>query len=492
MLNWSTRLRVKVSGAESPNSTVTVTGAIWLALAVTVAAQHTTMVRRERGQLRELAASVEQLTRDVSPSVVQVVATGYGPVEGRGSTSAGLVVGQQRRIGSGVILDPDGYIVTNAHVVAGARAVQVVVHRPSPKNAKTLELVAEDGDTVDAQVVGVAPELDLALLKIAATGLHALHIADDGNIHQGELVFAFGSPEGLFNSVTMGVVSAVARQLDPDNLAVFIQTDAPIIAGNSGGPLVNVEGEVVGLNTFIVTDSDGVQGPGFAIPAPVVSAGYQQLRKHGRFHTGVIGLQVQAITVALAAGLGLSRTSGVIVSDVLPGSPAELGGVQVQDIVVALNGIPIASVPMLALELFARAGGETVTLDLVRGAQTLSLAVHVIDQPSVVDPLDAAVADPLAHSITKLGILGTDIEMAASRLHTLRVASGVFVAARDQRSLDRDVPLRNGDVIHAVDGFTVGNVDGLRRLLDSVPFDSPLVLQIERDGLFRFVTLQAL
>src|SRR5207344_3182447 len=132
-------------------------------------------------------------------------------------------------------------------------------HRPSAHDAKTLELVADDGDIVDAQVIGVAPEIDLALLKIEATGLHALHMAGDGNIHQGELVFAFGSPEGLFNSVTMGVVSAVARQLDPDNFAVFIQTDAPIVAGNSGGPLVNVNGEVVGLNTLIVTDADGNQ-----------------------------------------------------------------------------------------------------------------------------------------------------------------------------------------------------------------------------------------
>src|SRR6185295_7872689 len=130
-------------------------------------------------------------------------------------------------------------------------------------------------------------------------------------IRQGELVFAFGSPEGLRNSVTMGVVSSVARQPDPDSATIYIQTDAPINPGNSGGPLVNVDGELVGLNTFILSQSGGSQGLGFAIPSSVVASAYPQLRRYGHRHRGLLGFSMQAITPALAAGLGLPRTSGV-------------------------------------------------------------------------------------------------------------------------------------------------------------------------------------
>ena len=149
--------------------TLTLTGAIWLGLAMTVGAQRTAEPRHGRSPLREFAASLEQLTRDVSPSVVQVVATGYGPVENRSATDTGLVVGPQRRMGSGAVVDPAGYIVTSAHVVAGARHVQVLMPR-QPQPVKTRELVAEDGDAVEAQIIGTAPEIDLALLKIEATG----------------------------------------------------------------------------------------------------------------------------------------------------------------------------------------------------------------------------------------------------------------------------------------------------------------------------------
>ena len=215
--------------------TLILTGAIWLGLAMTVGAQRTAEPGRGRSPLREFAASLEQLTRDVSPSVVQVVATGYGPVENRGATDAGLVVGPQRRMGSGAVVDPAGYIVTSAHVIAGARHVQVFKPR-QPQPAKTRELIAEDGDAAEAQIIGTAPEIDLALLKIEATGLPALRLSSAQKIRQGELVFAFGSPEGLFNSVTMGVVSAVARQPNPDSEAVFIQTDAAINPGAAAGP----------------------------------------------------------------------------------------------------------------------------------------------------------------------------------------------------------------------------------------------------------------
>ena len=175
------------------------------------------------------------------------------------------------------------------------------------------------GKTYEARIVGVTREIDLAVIKIEAHGLPALSIQNPAMARQGEMVFAFGSPEGLRNTVTMGVVSAVARQPDPDSPLVYVQTDTPINPGNSGGPLVNADRRTVGINTFILSTSGGNQGLGFAIPAGVVALAYPQLLKYGHIHQPEIGAIVQSITPELAAGLHLQRDFGVIVSDVTPG-----------------------------------------------------------------------------------------------------------------------------------------------------------------------------
>jgi serine protease Do len=440
--------------------------------------------------LKDLSASVEELTTRVSMSVVQVLVTGYGPVDERARGEPGLVIGRQRSIGSGAIIDADGYIITNAHVVAGASHVQVVLHRDTAAVGPVPSLAAEAGQTVDARVVGTASDIDLALLKVDVTGLHALPLANYDVIRQGELVFAFGSPEGLRNSVTMGLVSSIARQPDPDSPTIYIQTDAPINPGNSGGPLVNVDGELVGLNTFILTQSGGSQGLGFAIPSAIVAAAYPQLRKYGHMHRGVIGISLQSITPALARGLGLARTAGVMVSDVMPDSAAEAAGVGVKDVIATVNGKSVESVPMVALELSRYAAGDMVTLGLLRGAETVTLNVTVGERP---DPMDELIglADPEKNAIPKLGIIGVDVtETTAGLLPGLRVSSGVFVAARTQVSSGNDVPLIAGDVIHSVDRFSVRSVDGLRVLVDDAKANSELVLQIERNGQLLFVTCQ--
>ncbi len=441
--------------------------------------------------LRDLSASVEELTTRVSGSVVQVLVTGYGAVDERSrGGETGLVIGRQRSIGSGAIIDPDGYIITNAHVLAGARHVQVVLHRDTTAAGPVRSLAPEAGQTVDARIVGTASDIDLALLKVDVTGLRALPFADYDAIRQGELVFAFGSPEGLRNSVTMGVVSSVARQPDPDSSTIYIQTDAPINPGNSGGPLVNVDGELVGLNTLILSQSGGSQGLGFAIPSAIVASAYPQLRKYGHLHRGLIGFSMQAITPALAAGLGLSRSSGVMVSDVMPDSAAEAAGLGVKDVITTVNGKPVESVPMLSLELSRYAAGDAVTLGLLRGTETVLVNVTVRERPHPIDEL-AGLADPEKSSIPKLGIVGIDVgDATAALLAGLRISSGVLVAARTQASSGNEVPLVAGDVIHSVNSFAVRSVDGLRVLVDDVKANSEIVLQIERNGQLLFVTCQ--
>jgi serine protease Do len=205
--------------------------------------------------LHQLDSSVESLVQQVSPAVVQILVTGYATVQQHGQTDAALI-GRQQTLGSGVIVDPEGYIITNAHVVEGAERVRVVLF--SSENSNSLHATLRSRTTtMNARVLGVETGTDLALLKIEASGLPSLPFGRYQDVRQGQLVFAFGSPEGLGNSVTMGVVSSTARQPDPDRPMVYIQTDAPINPGNSGGPLVDIEGRVVGINTFILTQGGG-------------------------------------------------------------------------------------------------------------------------------------------------------------------------------------------------------------------------------------------
>ena len=290
---------------------------VGLLLAPRVPAQ-TATAKRDQDSLHQFNSSVRALVKRVTASVVQVQVTAYGPVESsRGATS--LVLGKQESIGSGVIIDPDGYIVTNAHVIRNANTVQVNLPAATNQEAPDQSLLSGRGRIVDARVVGLDSGIDLALLKIESKGLRTLPISDYNKLRQGDVVFAFGSPEGLQDSVTMGVVSAAARQPDSDSPMVFIQSDASINPGSSGGPLVNVDGELVGINTYILTESGGNEGLGFAIPSAIVAFAYPQLRRYGHVHRGETGIEVQAITPGLAAGLKLPTDSGVIISDVATG-----------------------------------------------------------------------------------------------------------------------------------------------------------------------------
>ncbi len=439
--------------------------------------------------LHQFSSSLEALAKRVSPSVVQVLATGYGPLEEGSRSETGLVIGRQRAIGSGVIVDSDGYIVTNAHVVTGAQRVQVVV--PSPvEDSGIRSLLSARGYTLEARVLGLSREIDLALLKIEAKGLPALPIGRYSNLRQGELVFAFGSPEGLRNSVTMGVVSSVARQPNLDSPMVYIQTDAPINPGNSGGPLVNVDGELVGINTFILTQSGGNEGLGFAIPSGVVAFAYPQLRKYGHVHRGEIAASVQTITPTLAAGLGLARDYGVIVSDVLPGGSADEAGLKIQDIILSVDGRPTDSLPVFGLSFYLHRAGERAKFEVLRGSERLLLEIRMIERPHDVDRFLETVG-PEKNLVRRLGILGIELNpKLAQMFQNLRKSAGVIVAARVANSGGTENSLVTGDVIHAVNGTPVTSLEGLRSALDALKPDSSVVLQIERDGKLMYATLQ--
>src|SRR5712692_1815396 len=440
--------------------------------------------------LRQYSDSIAALVKRVSPTVVQVLVTGYGPVDSAHGNATDLVFGRQRSLASGVIVDPSGYIVTNAHVVAGAKRIEVVLPGSAIDVSPIRSLADGRGRALEARVVGVAREVDLALLQVDATGLPALPMADYDALRQGDLVFAFGSPEGLRNSVSMGVVSAVARQPDADHPMVYIQTDAPINHGNSGGPLVNANGELVGINTFILSESGGSEGIGFAIPSAIVSVASQQLRRFGHLHQGEIGTNLQTINPDLARGLGLKQDWGVIVSDVKPGGPADIAGLGVTDIVVSIDEKPIDSLPLIAFNLYTRRAGDRLRVGVLRGEQHMTLDVVVVERPEAFDGV-ADLVDPDTSVVPQLGILGVSIDTDAARaIGTLRVPSGVMVAAHAEDRHAADVSLSAGDVIHAVNGAAISNLQELRAALDALKSHAPVVLQIERDGQLSFVAFE--
>jgi serine protease Do len=318
-----------------------------------------------------------------------------------------------------------------------------------------------------------------------------LHVADYDAVKQGQLVFAFGSPAGMRNSVTMGVVSAVARQPHPDNPLVYVQTDAPINPGNSGGPLVNVAGELVGINTFIVSESGGSEGLSFAIPGPLVQMAYPRLKKFGHLHRGEMGVAFQTINPILADGLALPQDFGVIVADVIPGGPADVADLHVQDIVESVDGRPVESLPVLAFQLFTHGAGDQLSLGIRRGTGRLTLNLTLVEAAHGVDQL-SEMMDPATSSVPRLGVVG--IEVTDGRVGELpvarRVPSGVLVGARIPAATVVDVPLSAGDVIHAVNGRPVTSIEGLRKAVDSLASHASLVLQVERNGALTYLSCQ--
>lgn len=441
---------------------------------------------RAPDDLRKLNQSVDALIKKVSPSVVQILVTGYGPLEegDRGNTTS--IIGRQRAIGSGFVIDESGYVMTNAHVVNGAERVQVVL--PNPTAEGSLEAALSTRTRLaPARIVGVSKELDLAVIKVDAGKLPALPLADYRKLGQGEMVFAFGSPEGLRNSVTMGVVSAVARQTDPDSPMVYIQTDAAINPGNSGGPLVNVDGEVIGVNTFILSQSGGNEGLGFAIPSGVVNVAYRELRKFGHLHRAQIGVGLQTVTPTLAAALNLPRDYGVIISDVLPDSPALASGLQIGDVLVAVDGRPAENLPFVAFHFFALEYGQKVHLDVLRGKERLAFDVPVAPPPRDTDQV-AALADPEKNLVSTLGILGVEIDQRiAAMVPELRDPFGIVVAARSTGATV-EVPLLAGDVIRTLNGQPMTTLDRLRSALKALPPAAPVALQIQRDQKLLFIS----
>jgi serine protease Do len=450
-------------------------------------AAQTVPVRHAPESLLEMSGQMRSLSQQVAPSVVQVLVSGYSLVNSESAHPVSLL-GREKSIGSGVIVDPEGYIVTNAHVIEGAVSIRVVVSQTSHPDEAADDPI--NLRTVDAKIIGVDRESDLALLKIEGNGLPTLQFMNSDRLRQGDLVLAIGAPMGLRNSVSFGVVSSPDRSVGDDNPKVYIQTDASINPGNSGGALVTMSGLLAGLNTFIVSQSGGNEGLGFAIPANTVRDVYRQLRKHGRVSRGEIGIYVQDVTFVMAKGLSLPRDHGVIVADVVPDGPADRAGLKRRDLVLALDGQRILSAGQLENHIYRRPAGDKLELRVLRGQEDLKIVPVVRERQDKASLLERLI-HPEKNLIARLGILCIEIDKdVVTLIPGLRREYGLIVAGKTAGGQSQFIDLQPGDIIDAVNNSPVALLDTFRSTLSQMQPGDPVVLQIERDGRFEYLAFE--
>jgi len=439
------------------------------------------------GVLVQLNGALEGLAAKVSPAVVQILVTGYGPLREEDRSQTAFIV-RQHAVGSGVIVDSNGYIMTNAHVVEGAQRIRVALPLPMGDSAGPVPIGKRR--ILEARLIGQHKETDLALLKIDDTDLPTLPLVSQ-RPHVGQLVFAIGSPEGLQNSVTMGVISALARQPDPTKPLTYLQTDAPINPGNSGGPLVDMNGSVLGINTFILSQGGGSEGLGFAIPARVVDFVYRSLRAHGHVHHVEIGAGAQEITPTLAEGLHLPQRWGVVVDDVKPDGPAAAAGLKVQDIILTADDRRIETLPSLSAALYLHRLDQVVKLEILRGNDKKTLYVPAIESRDHMDELLDTV-NPENSLIPRLGVLAIDLtsDLRSKLGSLLRIPSGVVVLGRAADLILPDTGLQAGDIIHQLNTTPIDSVEQLRTAVESLKTGDAVVLQVERDGGLLYVSFE--
>jgi serine protease Do len=357
-------------------------------------------------------------------------------------------------LGSGVVVSPDGYILTNNHVVENSRQVEV-------------ELT--DGRTFKATVVGADAPSDLAVLKVDAKALPIMPLADSDQVRVGDVALAVGNPLGVGQTVTMGIVSAKGRATGTGNgtFEDFIQTDAPINHGNSGGALINTRGELIGINSQILSPSGGNIGIGFAIPTNMAKNVMDQLVSGGKVHRGMLGVTVQGITSDLAGSLGLSQVKGALVSQVSDGSPAERAGIKRGDVILEINGQGVSDSNSLRNQVSRIKPGTTVNLKVLRGGQERAVAVQLAELPRTASNDDPSDEAPRGAT----GALGLGLRPGDS---------GVEVTAVDPDGPAADAGIRVGDVLEEVNGNAVRSSADVRTALGKSKGKPALVL-VRRD-----------
>ncbi|MGO8817931.1 MAG: DegQ family serine endoprotease [Terriglobia bacterium] len=376
---------------------------------------------------------------------------------------------RERSLGSGVIVSPDGYILTNNHVVADATDIQVTT---------------SDKHEYQARVVGTDPKTDIAVLKINATNLPAITVGDSSKMQVGDTVLAIGDPFGVGETVTSGIVSAMGRtNLGIEDYEDFIQTDAPINPGNSGGALVNDRGELIGINTAILSHgSGGSQGVGFAVPVNLARNVMDQIIKDGKVTRAYLGVSIQEVSPQLAKAFGEAEPRGALVGDVSSGSPAEKSGLQKGDIIVELNGKPIADSNELRMSISMMAPDSTVSLKVLRNGSERDMSVKLGVLPT--DQQQASLAPQNPQGALEGVTVGNVTDAAVQQLGLPTNTKGVVVTGIDPASPVADSGLRQGDVIQEVNHQPVTNVSDFDRAVHKAGKDPLLLVNRQGNTLF--------
>ncbi len=383
---------------------------------------------------------------------------------------------QNKSLGSGFIISPDGYILTNAHVVDSADEILVKL---------------TDKREFKAKVIGTDKRTDVALIKIEANGLPAVKMGDPGKLRVGEWVVAIGSPFGFESSVTAGIVSAKGRALPQENFVPFIQTDVAINPGNSGGPLFNMKGEVVGINSQIYSRTGGYMGVAFAIPIDVAMEVQTQLRTSGRVSRGRIGVVIQELTKELADSFGLAKASGALVNSVEKGGPAEKAGVEAGDIILKFDGKAVNASSDLPRIVGATKPGSKVSMQVWRKGTTRDLTVTVgeISEEKAAQRSQKR-AKPAEAAANRLGLVLS--ELTPEQKRDLKVANGLMV--EDVRANGSRADLRPGDVILAVvhkgTSTDAKSVDQFNKLLSQFDKSATITLLVKRGEQQTYITLK--
>jgi len=439
--------------------------------------------------LDNLGNELRALTAQVSPAVVQIYTSSFGQLTPQ-APQGSAVFGQQQATGSGVILSEDGYILTNNHVVGGAKRVMVRLSPETMGVPKGQSILSTGGDLVGAQVVGVDHEADLAVLKINQTGLPVLELGSSDDLFQGQMVFAVGSPLGLSNSVSFGVVSTVARQLERDAPMVYIQTDVAVNPGNSGGPLINTEGKVVGINTLIMSQSGGSEGLSFSVPSNIAKAVYERIRAYGRVKRGVIHVLPQTLNPFISGPLSLEEQWGVILGDVYPGGSADKAGLQIGDIVLSVNGKPMENARQFIVDIYLKDIGSKAKVEIKRGGKVFTKEVEVFER---IEPnynfFDRITTEK--NLIPRLGVLGLSLDKEAEQMlgAAPRHHEGVIVAALAANVSLLGEAFIPGDIIYNLNGQPVKGMRSLKKIVRELDYGARTVVQVERGGQMRYLVM---
>jgi len=393
------------------------------------------------------------LANQLKPAVVNVSTKGGRPSRG------------MRSLGSGFVINTDGHVVTNNHVVDGASEVRVKL---------------SDGRQLAARVVGRDQRTDLALLKVDASNLTAIALGDSSTLAVGEPVMAIGNPFGLEQTVTTGIVSATGRVIGEGPYDDFIQTDASINPGNSGGPLINARGQVVGINTAMLSQTGGSVGIGFAIPVNLAKPVISQLARHGEVVRGFLGIGIQPVTEELAKGFNLPGPEGALVTSVRDGSPAAAAGVKAGDVIVEYDGRTVARATELPRAVADTPVGRTVKLKILRDGASVTLTATVARLES---SQQARVRDEeRAAEPARLGIATRTLTPQVAEQAGVAAQRGVLVVDVTSGSRADAAGFQPGDVIAEVDHHAVAGVAEMQAALKEHRAGVPIVFRVTRDG----------